>query len=80
MMKTIPESDAELLSAEDVNGDVASLTKALERRRAERRASSILERPDLREMLDWLITTGVCAHEEEAIERGLRTLVTAVAR
>lgn len=51
-MKTVPEPNAELLSAEDVHGDVASLTAALERRRAERRAYNILERPNVREMLE----------------------------
>jgi len=74
LMKTVPEPDAELLSAEDVHRDVASLTKALERRRAERRAYEILERPDVREMLDKLIASGVCA--EEAIESALKTLAT----
>jgi hypothetical protein len=79
-MKTVPEPDAELLSAEDVHRDVASLTKTLERRGAEIRAYNILERPDVREMLDKLISSGACANEEEAIERALRTFLTAVTR
>lgn len=79
-MKTVPEPNAELLEAPDVHGDVASLTAALERRRAERRVYSILERPDVREMLEKLIASGMCANEEEAIERALKTLVTAVTR
>jgi hypothetical protein len=78
MMKTVPEPDAELLSAEDVHEDVASLTAALERRRAERRAYDLLARPNVREMLDQLMASGRIANEEEAIERALRTLVTAV--
>ncbi|MBM4044474.1 MAG: hypothetical protein FJ279_05115 [Planctomycetes bacterium] len=77
-MKTIPEPQAELLSAQDMHGDVASLTAALERRRAERRAYGILARPDVRAMLDKLIASGACANEEEAIERALKTLVTAI--
>ncbi len=36
-MRTVPEPNAELLSVEDMHNDVASLTAALERRRAERR-------------------------------------------
>jgi hypothetical protein len=79
-MKTVPEPNVELLSAEDVHRDVASLTAALERRRAERRAYSILGHPDVRAMLDKLIASGACANEEEAIERALKTLVTAVTR
>lgn len=80
MAKTVPEPNAELLSAEDVHQDVASLTAALERRRAERQAYDTLDRPDVREMLNKLISTGVCANEEEAIERALRTLLTAMTR
>jgi len=34
MMKTVPEPNAELLSAEDVHEDVASLSELLEQRRA----------------------------------------------
>jgi len=79
MTKTVPEPSAELLSAEEVHRDVASLTVALERRRAERRAYDILDRREIREMLNKLITSGVCANEEEAIERALKTLLTAVA-
>ncbi|MDI6792653.1 MAG: hypothetical protein QME81_07285 [bacterium] len=79
-MKTVPEPNAELLSAEDVYGDVKSLTESMERRRAERRVYGIWERPDVREMLAKLVASGVCANEEEAIEKALRTLVTAVRR
>jgi hypothetical protein len=80
MARTVPEPNAELLSAEDVHQDVASLTAALERRRAERRAYDLLARREVREMLDKLIRSGACTSEEEAIERALRTLVTAVTR
>jgi len=79
-MRTVPEPRAEALSAEDVHGDVATLTLALERRRSERRAYNILERPHIRAMLDKLIASGACANEEEAIERALKTLMTAVVR
>jgi hypothetical protein len=80
MPKTVPEPSAELLSAEDVHQDVASLTTALERRRAERQAHDMLAHSSIREMLNKLIVTGVCKTEEEAIERALRTLLTAVTR
>jgi hypothetical protein len=80
MPKTVPEPSAELLSAEDVHQDVASLTAALERRRAERRAYAILGRREVRELLNKLMASGVCTNEEEAIERALRTLLTAVTR
>jgi len=77
-MKTVPEPNAQLLSAEDVQGDVASLRGVLDRRRAERRAYSILARPDVQQMLDKLVSSGACANEEDAIERALKTLMTAV--
>ena len=69
-----------MLSPEDVHRDVAALTAALERRSAERRVYTILERPTVREMLDKLIETGQYASEEEAIEKALRTLVATAAR
>jgi hypothetical protein len=80
MTRTVPEPNAELLSAEDVQRDVVSLTAALERRRAERRAYDLLARQEVREMLNKLIKSGACTSEEEAIERALRTLITAVTR
>ena len=79
-MKTGPEPNAELLSASDVHQDVAELTAALERRRAERQAYGILRCPDVCQMMDQSITSGVCANEAEAMERAWRTLVTAVTR
>ena len=78
MPRMVPEPNAELLSADEVQQDVASLTTALARRRAERRAYDLLARHEVRKLLDKLIQSGACASEEEAIERALRTLVTAV--
>lgn len=80
MVKTVPEPNAELLSAEDIHEDVASLNALLERRRTERRAYEILNRPNVRDMLKQLIARGICMSEEEAIERALKTLLTAVPR
>lgn len=78
MMKTVPEPDAKLLEAKDVHKDVVSLTEALERRRAERKSYEILNLSSVRNMLNQLIESGVCTNEEEAIERGLKTLLTAI--
>lgn len=79
-MKTVPEPNAELLTVEDVKTDVDSLTAIFERRNAEHRAYDILHRPNVRKMLDKLILEGVCINEEEAIERALKTLVTAIGK
>lgn len=77
-MKTVPEPNAELLSAEDIHEDVESLGALLERRRTEQQAYDILNRPNIREMLKQLVARGICRSEEEAIERALKTLLTAV--
>ena len=77
-MKTVPEPNAELLSAEDVHEDVESLGALLEQRRTEQQAYEILNRPNIREMLKQLVARGICMSEEEAIERALKTLLTAV--
>ncbi len=77
-MKTVPEPNAELLSAEDVHEDVESLGALLEQRRTEQQAYEILNRPNIREMLKQLVARGICRSEEEAIERALKTLLTAV--
>jgi len=79
-MKTVPEPNAELLSAEDVHGDVASLNVLLEQRRTERQVYEILNRPNVQKMLKQLIAMGMFDSEEDVIERGLKTLLTAVTR
>lgn len=78
MTKQVPEPNAELLSPGDVHEDVMALTAALSRRSAERQAYRILSRPDIRDMIKQAISSGVCATEEEAIARALRTLITAI--
>ena len=77
-MRTVPEPNAELLSADDVCHDVDALTEALGRRLAERRAYGILAQPEVRVMLDRLVASGSCEDEEQAIERALRTPMTAL--
>lgn len=79
-MKTITEPNADLMSPEETHEDVSSLTKALELRRAEQRAYKILEKPSVKKALDKLISNGICENEEEAIERALKTLITAITR
>ena len=76
-MKTVPESNAELLSVEDAHRDIAVLTAILELRQAEQKAYDILKRPSIREALDKIIASGACKNEEEAIEKALKTFLTA---
>ena len=79
-MKRVPEPNAELLSVDDIHLDVKILTSLLEKRRVERRSYEILQRPNVQDMLIKLIKDGECADEEEAIERALKTLITAVSK
>jgi hypothetical protein len=79
-MKIISEPNAELMSTEEAHEDVSSLTKALELRRAEKRAYKIVEKPSVKKALDKLIYSGICENEDEAIERALKTLITATSR
>jgi len=77
-MKTVPESNAELLSIEDTQRDVTVLTAILERKQEEQKAYDILKRPSIREALDKIISSGVCKNEGEAIEKVLETFLAAL--
>jgi len=68
------EPQATLLSADDVDKDVASLSEALLEERIRRIARNVLLRPDVRQILQDLLESGACRDEEEAIVRGLKTL------
>ncbi len=72
------EPQAALLSAEDVDKDVAFLSEALMEERARRIAQNVLLRPDMRQILGDLLESGACENEEEAIARGLKTLSVAL--
>lgn len=72
------EPKAALLSAEDVDKDVASLSEALMEERARRIAQNVLLRHDMRQILGDLLESGACESEEEAIARGLKTLSIAL--
>lgn len=72
------EPQTALLSAEDVDRDVASLSEALMEERARRIARKALLRPEIRQILQTLLESGSVSSEEEAIARGLRTLSTAL--
>ena len=72
------EPQAALLSAEDVDKDVISLSDALLEERVHRIAMNVLLRPDVRQILHTLLKSGACENEEEAIARGLKTLSVAL--
>jgi hypothetical protein len=72
------EPQAALLSAEDVDKDVVSLSEALIEERARRIARNVLLRSEIRQILEVLLESGVCENEEEAIARGLKILSVAL--
>lgn len=76
-MKTVPEPNEELLSAEDAMKDVETLESLLTKKKNKQK-EDILENHSVREMLNELITKGICKSEEEAIKRALKTFMTAV--
>ena len=73
------EPNADLLTAEDVDGDVAALSEALLEKRAERIAHNVLLRPDIQEALRQLLASKLYANEEEVIARSLKAMQIAVA-
>jgi len=75
---TAHEPEAELLSAEDVDKDVASFTKALAQKKAERLTQTVLMREDIRQIFDALLSMGVFRDEEEIITRALQALFVAI--
>jgi len=72
------EPQAVLLSAEDVDKDVVSLSEALIEERARRIARNVLLRSEIRQILKDLLESGACENEEEAIVRGLKILSVAL--
>ena len=72
------EPQVALLSAKDVDGDVASLSEALMEERARRIARNVLMRLEARQILQALLESDACESEEEAIVRGLKTLSVAL--
>lgn len=72
------EPQAALLTNQDVDRDVASLSEALVEEHARNVARHVLLRSDVRQILQALVASGICESEEEAIVRGLRTLSVAV--
>jgi len=75
---TAHEPEAELLSAEDVDKDIASFSKALAQKKAERLMQTVLIREDIRQIFDDLLSVGVFRDEEEIITRALQALFVAV--
>jgi len=72
------EPQAALLSIEEVDRDVASLSEALVEERARRIARNVLLRSEIRQTLEIILASGIYQDEEEAVARGLELLSTAL--
>lgn len=68
------EPNADLLTPEDVDRDVAALSAALLEKRAVRIAHNVLLRPDIQEALRQLLASKLYANEEEVIARALKAM------
>jgi hypothetical protein len=75
---TAHEPEAELLSPEDVDKDIASFTQALAQKKAERFAQAVLMREDIHQLIDGLLSTGLFRDEGEIFTRALQTLFIAI--
>jgi hypothetical protein len=66
--------------AKKIARDVTSQDSVWRNHLPEAQAYEIFHRPAIQDMLTQLVSSGMCANEAEAIERALRTLITAVTR
>ncbi len=72
------ESDAELITPEDVEKDVAFLTEALLEKRIQRLVRELLRQSDIYATLQKLVASGRFADEVAALAHAVRTLQFAI--
>ncbi len=73
------EPEEELIGPEELVASLENLERAMETRRWELIGRSIAESPKAKAIVNWLIRSGFCKDEKEAILRALETLFFAVA-
>jgi len=73
------EPEEELLGPEELAMSVENLNRAMEARRWELIGRSIAENPKAKVIVNWLVQSGFCKDEQEAILRALETLFFAIA-
>ena len=73
------EPEEELLSPEELGHDLEVLERAMELRRWELIGRSIAENPRAKAIVNWLVRSGFCKDEQEAILHALETLFFAIA-
>jgi len=73
------EPEAELLDASEIAQDVAVLEKALAQKRLERLMAEALVQNNVKQLIETIIDSGICADEKEVIIRSVQTFFIAVA-
>jgi len=71
------ESDAEFITPEDVENDVAFFTEALLEKQIQRLVRELVRRSDIYIALRKLVTSGRFANEVEALAQAVQTLQSA---
>ena len=71
---TAHEPEAELLGPEDLEHDVAVINRCIQRRQVEKLVQEALSESTIQELMEALISAGVCKDEKEVIMRGIQTL------
>ena len=74
---TSHEPEAELLSPDELDNDVAVINQCLKRRRLERKILEAFSDDNTIQMLETLIDAGICRDEKEVIIRSIQTLFVA---
>ncbi len=67
-----------MLSPDDLDNDVAVIQRCLRLRRIEQLACEALAEGNTAQMVEALISAGICRDEKEVIIRGVETLFVAV--
>jgi len=72
------EPEEELLTAEEVPKDVATLERILAEKQVEYPLQSAMSEPSVREMISKLVSAGICQDEREVIVRAVESFFVSV--
>jgi len=72
------EPEEELLTAEDVAEDVATLERIIAEKQAEYLSETAMSEPSVWKMISELVSAGICRDEEEVIARAVESFFVAV--
>ena len=72
------EPEEELLTAEEVPEDVATLERILAEKQTEYSAQFAMSEPPVREMISKLVSAGICQDEREVIVRAVESFFVSI--